>query len=316
MKFQEIVKRESGFIPFHAIARLVNRWNHISQGDKNINIEPFLADYKNHLYKILSNFMSALKSTNYLKDIFDVKWEDDVKKLIDTYNGNDAFSTDTHTAFISFLQEFMDEKDFIKRLDEDFEVIFKATKKRKALKNKLKDSARPLTAYLGTVFEIFIVAPCARAGLIIEYEPKIGNNKAEALVKIYETYLLIEATVMTTGREPNFCGAIDIKEYSNKIYLKIKSKAEQLKGSHYPIILFITSPFLITPPELKVGLQKVLQSTECNNITGIVVSDDYKAHSLKLVKNPNSSYPVEENIWASLIKLYDLKSLQVENIWE
>jgi len=81
------------------------------------------------------------------------------------------------------------------------------------------------------------------------------------------------------------------------------------------VILFIAPP-LITPLELKVGLQKVFQSRECNNIAGIIVSDDYKAHSLKLVKNPNSSYSVEENVWASLIKLYNLRSLQIENIWE
>jgi hypothetical protein len=316
IKFQDIVKNEFNFIPSHAIARVVNRWNQISPSGKNIDIGPFLTDYKNHLHKILSNFMSALQSAKYLKNIFDAKWENAVKKIIADYDGNEAFGTDTYTAFIGFLQESMDERDFIKRLDEDFGVIFEATKKRKTLKNKLEDSARPLAAYLGSVFETFIVAPCARAGFIIEYEPRVGNNKAEALIKIGQTELLIEASVMTTGRHTNFCGAIGIEEYSNKIYLKIEDKAKQLKNSNYPVILFIVPPFLITPPELKLGLQKALQSAECDNIAGIVISDDYKAHCLKLAKNPNCKYPTEESMWGSLVELYALKPLQIENIWE
>lgn len=316
IKFQEIAKRKLGFIPSHAIARVINRWNQISPNGRNINIEPFLASYKKHLYGILSDFMSALQSTSYLKNTFDAQWENSVKNLIDGYNGNEAFGTDTHTAFIGFLQEDMDESNFIKRLDQSFGAIWKATRKRKTLCSKLRDPARHLSTYLGTVFEIFIVAPCASSGILSDYEPKVGSNKAEALIKIKKSSLLIEATVMTTGRAINFCGAIDIEEYSNKIYSKIEDKAKQLKNSSYPIILFIVPPFLITPPELKLGLQKALQSAECNNIAGIVVSDDYKSHCLKLVKNPNCKYPIEEGIWGSLVELYAFKPLQIENIWE
>lgn len=315
MKFQEITKKELGFIPSHAIARMVNRWNQVSLSDKNIDIEPFLASYKNHLYKILSDFMSALKSTRYLNNIFDAQWESYVKSLIYSYNGNEAFGTDTHTVFIGFLQEAMDGRNFISRLDKSFEAIWGVTSKRTTLRNKLKDPARHLSAYLGTVFEIFIIAPCARSGILLEYEPKVGSNKAEALIKIGKGCLLIEASVMITGRKPNFCGAIG-EEYSNKIYGKIKDKAKQLKDSSYPIILFIVPPFLITPPELKMGLREALQSTECNNIAGIVVSDDYKAHCLRLTKNPNCKYSIEESIWESLVRLYALKPLQIKNIWE
>lgn len=315
MKFQDIVKNEFNFIPSHAIARVVNRWNQISPTEQNIDIGPFLASYKKHLYEILSDFMSALQSTNYLKNTFDAQWGNSVKSLISSYNGNEAFETDTHTAFIGFLQEAMDGGNFIERLDESFGAIWEATTKRKTLRSKLRDPARHLSTYLGTVFEIFTVAPCASSGFLFEYEPKVGNNKAEALIKIKKSSLLIEATVMTAGRDINFCGAIDIEKYSNKIYSKIEDKAKQLKKSNYPIILFI-APLLITPPELKLGLQKALHSADCNNIAGIIVSGDYKAHCLKLVKNPSCKYPFEGSIWESLVKLYNFKSLQVENIYD
>lgn len=314
MKFQDVVKNEFNFIPSHAIARVVNRWNYISPNEKNIDIEPFLANYKRHLYEILSDFMLALQSTSYLKNTFDAQWGNSIKKLIDSYNGNEAFGTDTHTAFIGFLQEAMDGYNFIERLDQSFGAIWKATSKRKTLRSKLRDPARYLSTYLGTVFEIFIVAPCASLGILSDYEPNVGSNKAEALIEIKKSSLLIEATVMTTGRAINFCGAIDIEEYPNKIYSKIKDKAKQLKNSSYPVILFIVPPFLITPPELRLGLQKALQSAECNNIAGIVVSDDYKAHCLKLVKNTNCKYPTEEGIWGSLVEMYAFKPLQIENV--
>jgi len=170
--------------------------------------------------------MSTLQSTNYLKNTFDAQWENSVRNLINHYNGDEAFGTDTHTAFIGFLQETMDGRNFINRLDESFGAIWKATSKRKTLRSKLRDPARHLSTYLGTIFEIFIVAPCACSGILRDYEPRAGRSKAEALIEIEKSSLLIEATVMTTGRDINFCGSIGIEEYSNKIYSKIEDKAK------------------------------------------------------------------------------------------
>jgi len=104
-------------------------------------------------------------------------WNNFVKKLIDSYNGNEAF--DTHTAFIGFLQEAMDGENFIERLDSSFGAICKVTNKRKTLRSRLRDPARYLSTYLGSVFETFIVAPCASSGIISDYEPRVGSNKEE-----------------------------------------------------------------------------------------------------------------------------------------
>lgn len=312
LKFQEIVKKGSGFIPSHAIARLVKRWNEIHPENK-IDIEPFLRDYKDLLYQTLKELVDSAKTTIYLKNIFDDKWANHVKSLIDNYDGVEPFKMDDHIAFIGFLhdkRESNNDTDFIQRLDRSFGAIFELTPKRKTLRDKLLDPAGASSDYLGTVFEMFTLYPCAKPGIFLEYEPKVGGNRAEALIRINDTDLLLEATAMTTGRSPNFIGAIDINEYAHKIYLKIKDKAKQLKDSEYPIILFLVPPFLIIPEELEIGISNSFTDNECSNIAGIIISNDYMANRLSLKRNANSKYFLEESIWESFVTLYAIKDIK------
>lgn len=256
-KLEEIYK-ECGLRLSQPLISLVKRWNILADDGQRLDLEVFLAPYKRFLRERLDLMRSAVVETQYLKDIFDEEWFKQVNQLIDAYEGDGAFGTDTHTAFIGFIQETDEGGDLIKRLDEAFEAIFDVIGQQRirSLRDKLRDVSRSLKDYLGTVYEILILGHFALKGQLVEYEPKVGQHRAEGCIEIESQRILVEATVVTTGRDINFRGMVDLKDGANRIYHEIFDKVNQLKEAKEPILLFISPHTMMLPQETKRGITK------------------------------------------------------------
>ena len=182
---------------------LLKRWNSMAEKARHLDVEVLLKPYKDYLREMLNSMAASARRSQYLRVVFDREWIADVHRLIDVYDGVESFGTDTHTAFIGFLQEMREGGDLLSRLDTAYGAIAQVAGRQhvKTLRKKLRDISRPLTDYLGTVFEILVLGPCAEAGWLKEYEPKVGTAHAEGLIIVNGVRLLLEATVVTSGRE-------------------------------------------------------------------------------------------------------------------
>ena len=90
--------------------------------------------------------------------------------------------------------------------------------------------------YIGTVFEILAIGLFARHGLLLEYKPVVGLNRADGLAEMNGESFLIEATVVTQSPYPEVAGAVDWKRMVRMIREdKVLDKAKQLRDSEIPI---------------------------------------------------------------------------------
>ena len=317
MKKLEEVWEKCGFCISQPLIKLVKRWNDLATKSHQLDLEIFLTPYKNWLREKLALMKSSVAKTTNLKDIFDEEWFQKIDKLINEYDGDGSFGTDTHTAFIGFIQENLEGGDLIKRLDEGFGAITNAIGQQRirSFRKKMRDVSHPLEDYLGTVYEINILGPFALKGQLVEYEPTIGQNHAEGRIKIGNQHMLVEATTVTTGRDINFLGAINLEDEANRVSRKILDKAVQLKESKEPVLLFISPHTMTLPQEIKMGISKAFSQNEPCLICGIILSD-YRGNDFKYVRNPNpSAKQIPEETWQSLIKEYNLQEFDLSDPW-
>ncbi len=295
---------------------LLKRWNSVAEEARRLDVEVLLKPYKDHLRQVLDSMAVAARQTQHLATVFDQKWFTEVHRLIDVYDGVDSFGTDTHTAFIGFLQEMREGGDLLSRLDTAYKAIAQVAGRQriKTLKKKLEDFSRPLTDYLGTVFEILVLGPCAEAGWLKEYEPKVGRRHAEGLVVVNGTHLLLEATVVTSGRELVGFQAISLEEGANKTLTKILDKAQQLEAATDPILLFLSPHLSMLPQELKRGIAQAFLQERCRSIAGVVVSDSYCVHRLRVGWN-SLGRPVPKTVQDELSRLYQFQRLNLDDPW-
>lgn len=314
--YQELVDTALDFRLFHEPLRLMKRWNAMTTPERRLAPEVFLTPAKNDYREQLAFMAAEVKKTTYLTGIFDEKWFGEVDGIIERYTGEEAFGTDTHTAFIGFIQEG---SDLLQRLDSAYGEILRSIGQNRItrLRTKLQDFARPLTDYLGTVFEVLILGPCAKMGYLKEIEPKRGSNHADGLVTIEGVNLLIEATVSTAGRPlASRAGAFDPEEGKDKICRKIVDKAEQLKEATEPILLFL-NPYLTTFRfEAKLGINAAFEKPECGSIVGVVLASDYRAGRLKAAWNTTpATRKIPDTVRVRLESAYGLQPLDMTNLW-
>jgi hypothetical protein len=295
---------------------LLKRWNSIAKQAQRLDADVLLKPYTDHLHQALDSMQVAARRTQHLSAVFDDKWVEEVRQLIAAYDGVDSFGTDTHTAFIGFLQEMREGGDLLAHLDAAFGAIAQVAGRQrvKTLKKKLRDISRPLPNYLGTVFELLVVGPCAAAGWLKEYEPKVGTRYAEGLIVVEGVRLLLEATVAATGRDLAGFQSIDLGEGTSRTRCKILDKAQQLQAANDPILLFLSPHHSTVPPELKMGIAEAFQQDACRRIAGVVVSDSYCVHHLRVAWN-SSGCPVPIAARDRLSKLYPLHPFDVEDLW-
>lgn len=281
-----------------------------------LNQDKEIAKKQQHYYDFLSAFSRAVEKTKHLKRIFDKKWQDQVRTIIGNYDGSNIFGLQSNFAFIGFIQEDRDGGNFIQRLDESFGVIESSTKRVKTLRNKLTGLGGSIENYLGAVFEILILAPCIKSGFFKEYEPKLKNGKyPEASIEIDKKILLIEASVITTGRSLDYYGAVNIDEHAHKVCLKVQEKANQLNESSYGAIIFISPYESMDYSEIKLGLNKAFESGKCNNVVAVIVSNNYRAGFLNFARNEKCRLMLDNNSWNKFVSLYGLRELDVKNIY-
>ncbi len=316
--YQELVDTALSFRLFHEPIRLMKRWNAMTTPDKALALEVLLAPAKNDYREQLAFMAAEVKKTAHLPGIFDENWFREVDGIIERYTGEEAFGTDTHTAFIGFIQEG---SDLLQHLDSAYGEILRSISigqnRITRLRAKLQDFARPLTDYLGTVFEVLILGPCAKMDYLKEIEPKRGSNHADGLVVIEGVNLLIEATVSTMGRPlARRAGAFDPEEGADKICRKIVDKAEQLKEAAEPILLFL-NPYLTTFRfEAKLGINAAFEKPECGSIVGVVLASDYRVGRLKVAWNTApAARKIPDTVRARLESTYDLQPLDMTNLW-
>lgn len=314
--FRDLGNAALKFNLFHEPVRLLKRWNVMAPPEKKLSPEVFLADSRADYRKQLSIMAAEVKKTAHLGEIFDGKWFSDVDAIIERYNGEEAFRTDTHTAFIGFVQ---DGSELLQRFDLAYGAILKSIGKNRIsrLRMKLRDFARPLSDYLGTVFEVLVLGPCAKAGYLKEIEPPAGagTKRADGLIEVDGTRLLIEATVTTEGRPLFAIGAFDPAEGADKVCRKIVDKAEQLTDATEPILLFL-APYITTFGfEAKMGIQQAFERPECRSIAGVVLADEYRANRLRVAWNSSQAAgTIPDTVKAHLEKMYGLKRLDMSDL--
>ena len=317
-KLEEIY-RECDLHLSQPLIELIKRWNILAHPSQRLDLKmlPVVIAYKCQLRQKLDFLKSSVEETAYFKDIFDEQWFQNVNQLIDLYDGDGSFGTDTHTAFIGFIQEVNEGGNLIKRLDEAFGAIAKAIGQQRirSLRDKMRDVSCPLKDYLGTVYEILILGPWAQKRILVEYEPKIGEKYADGLINIRGTHILIEATVMITGREINSWGMINLNDEADRISRKILYKVDQLKKAQEPILLFLSPHTRILPQEIKMGISNAFQQDESQLICGVILSN-YRGNDFKFVRNSNPSVKQLSNeVWQSLIEEYKLQELDLTDSW-
>jgi len=295
---------------------LLKRWNTIAEKTRRLDVEVLLKPYKDHLRQALGSMAAAARRTQHLSAVFDQQWTSEVHRLIDIYDGVDSFGTDTHTAFIGFLQEMREGGDLLTRLDAAYGAIAQVAGRQrvKTLRKKHQDISRPLTDYLGTVFEILILGPCAQIGWLKEYEPKVGTRHAEGLIIVNGVRLLLEATVVTSGRELGVFECISLEQGANKALNKILGKAWQLQAANDPILLFLSPHLTTLPQELKMGIAQAFLQDACRSIAGVVVADSYCVHRLRVAWN-SLGCPLPRAVQDALSRLYNLQSFDLNNQW-
>ncbi len=295
---------------------LLKRWNSLAEKTRRLDVEVLLKPYKDHLRQALDSMAAAARRAQYLSVVFDQQWIAEVQHLIDIYDGVDSFGTDTHTAFIGFLQEMREGANLLSRLDTAYGAIARVAGQRrvKTLRKKLRDMSRPLTDYLGTVFEILVLGPCAAAGWLKEYEPKVGARYAEGLIIVNGVRLLLEATVVTSGRELGVFECISLEQGADKALNKILGKARQLQAANDPVLLFLSPHLTTLPQELKMGIARAFLQDACRSIAGVVVADSYCVHRLRVAWN-SLRCPLPRAVQNALSRLYNLQSFDLNNQW-
>ena len=295
---------------------LLKRWNSLAEKTRRLDVEVLLKPYKDPLRQALDSMAAAARRAQYLSVVFDQQWIAEVQHLIDIYDGVDSFGTDTHTAFIGFLQEMREGANLLSRLDTAYGAIARVAGQRrvKTLRKKLRDMSRPLTDYLGTVFEILVLGPCAAAGWLKEYEPKVGARYAEGLIIVNGVRLLLEATVVTSGRELGVFECISLEQGADKALNKILGKARQLQAANDPVLLFLSPHLTTLPQELKMGIARAFLQDACRSIAGVVVADSYCVHRLRVAWN-SLRCPLPRAVQNALSRLYNLQSFDLNNQW-
>jgi len=321
-KYEEQLNLACGYVPSHAEIYLLRRWNTLTQ-DRKLDAEVLLAPYKSSLLDGLNRMRERISHTHHLrKSVFDDNLAQKLKWEISGYSGEEPFKTNAHAVFIGFLHEEGSGRDFIGALDECFGAIKAVigTQRIWRLENQLRNLARPLDQYWGTVFSTIIVGRCAQHGLLNapqDYEPEVGNsnNRAEALITVGGDKVLLEATVCISGRELISGRAIeDAGALADKIRVKVLDKAQQLQGAIDPVLLFLHPHHSMLGPEIQQGLGQALREADARVMGGVVVATN-TIHGWKFgyVRN---SYPgskqLPEAVLISLGRIFELKELRLD----
>jgi hypothetical protein len=291
----------------HDTLALIKQWNSVATPDQRIDPEPLLIPIRQDLNQNVDEFLQAIKTTRYLRNLFGREWEDGIRRAIQAHDGLSSFRTDTHTIIIGFIQEERRGQPFLSTIDNYFEALLKISQKKKSVRDKIGRLSTHLSNYAGGIFELFVLGPLAQNQCIEEYEPPVGTggNKAEALVSLGSFRCLIEATVSLHSRPLDGAGGFDPKDLAHKMELKLKYKMSQMgEGNSVPILLFYNPHVGVLDEEIKIAVDNFFNSTSGADVLGIVTARDYRMRNLHFYKNPNSRYSLPEEAWKKLAKIF------------
>jgi hypothetical protein len=257
-----------------------------------------MADHTEARLRHLAELESLVESSKRLKKVFTPEWFEEVKDSVVKAQGEPGLKLETHTAFIGYLHDaLLDPKrpNLLQEVDEALDLISETA--RRALSDKLRMVSRGTDDYVSAVFETLVVQRFTARGLLVEYEPTIGSGRPEALVKLADQDVLVEAraTLDSSFARPKL--AYDPKDLGLKLAGKVQEKYEgQLRAAAVPAILFLALNINLRfeDTEMPVAFEAIVANPDSGVLSAVVLVDDYRARSFEVWLHPGARRPLSE----------------------
>ncbi|MFC1611641.1 hypothetical protein ACFL6C_11835 [Myxococcota bacterium] len=235
-----------------------------------------------------------------IAEVFASDWFNDLEKLIRDHSGTEK-EFQVGRTFPLYQTFLMDESEdwadnVVARLDDAYTALRDATPKRSPLRKKLRDSALGLDAWYGAVFETVVLSRLAKAGCLVEYEPRVGRGgkSIDGLVEIDGVQIFVEATARLRP-EPAGMGSFDpAAEAADAFNKRVVEKAkDQLALCEAPCILFLG--WRAYDDELPVFERLLETCSECTSVSVLAVAPPWCEHG-SLFLNSKARYPATEGV--------------------
>jgi hypothetical protein len=239
-----------------------------------------------------------------LKDIFDQSWVEQVGSEIDQFckqNRNTKPTPSFHSPESAFFLKFFRDKDRLLELDRIVHKIDEVTKKKKVLRNKLKDLfSKDSSTVMGALFELY---SCGRfvideklEDIDVNVKPGSGSN-VDAMIRIDERRILVEVTLVSKSLFqviPGMPWTLDLAKIMKQIENKILEKTEsgkQLAIATGPTILIIGLPSEYNDIYTSL-IEELLDTRKIKKISAIIINPGFFFDKGCVFYNPNPDPPI------------------------